>query len=200
MEGFGYYGVTSIRKEERMTVRVLSVLITVLLLVAASGCAHLQSDIDKNANKIGELNRENLELQTKVEELEAQIAAGAGGNVAALNREMQALKSRLAELEAKPVEVAEVVETDRGSLRIKVLSGDGDISTAKQAAKRLQGMGYSIERTDLAPTTNFSADKVFYAADLSAEAQTLAMEIGAGTIVRPLTWPSVFDIIVVAIE
>jgi hypothetical protein len=83
-------------------------------------------------------------------------------------------------------------------LRIKVLSGDGDLNSAKEAAKKLRNMGYNIKLIDLAPRPNFSRNTVFFAPKFKNEAKSLAPGLGgAVTIFKPLSWSSVFDIIVV---
>lgn len=83
-------------------------------------------------------------------------------------------------------------------LRIKVLSGDGDLNSAKEAAKKLRNMGYNIRLIDLAPRPNFSRNTVFFAPKFKNEAKSLAPGLGGAiTIFKPLSWSSVFDIIVV---
>jgi hypothetical protein len=85
-------------------------------------------------------------------------------------------------------------------LRIKVLTGTGELSAARALAKKLKGLGYNVERVDRAPTTHFKSDTVFFAKDLEREAKELAGRLGEGTAVKPMTWSSRFNIIVVAKE
>jgi hypothetical protein len=125
-----------------------------------------------------------------------------------LKRELAAQKERVAKLEeerlqtaldrkAKPVEVAARGKRDLAHIKIKVLSGDGKFKSAKAMAKRLKKMGYKINRLDLAPRANFKMDTVFYAKNFSGEAREMAKRLGGNAITKPLTWNSIFDIIVV---
>jgi TolA-binding protein len=81
-------------------------------------------------------------------------------------------------------------------LRIKVLAGSGGLSAARKMSKTLQDLGYKVERLDRASTAHFKSDTVYYAKDSEKEAGELAGRLGQGIVVKPLTWPSVFDIIV----
>ena len=82
-------------------------------------------------------------------------------------------------------------------LRIKVLAGSGGLSAARKMSKTLKDLGYKVERLDRASTTHFRSDTVYYAKDSEKEAKELAGRLGKETVVKPLTWPSIFDIIVV---
>ena len=82
--------------------------------------------------------------------------------------------------------------------RIKVLTGTGKISVARVLSKKLRSMGYKVERMARAPTPYFSSNTVFFAKDSEKAARELAGRLGEKTVVKPLTWPSIFDIIVVA--
>lgn len=85
----------------------------------------------------------------------------------------------------------------KSSLRIKVLSGDGDIKSARNMALKLESAGYVVERIDMAPKSTFTRHTVFHQKSLSNEANSVATVIGASSNVRPLTWRSIFDLIVV---
>lgn len=82
-------------------------------------------------------------------------------------------------------------------LRIKVLSGDGDINSAKEMAKKLRNMGYQIKLIDYAPRSNFLQDTVYFAPKFKKEAKRISPKLSTVTIFKPLSWPSKFDIIVV---
>ncbi len=90
-----------------------------------------------------------------------------------------------------------IEETKTVSLRIKVLSGDGDMGSARTMSKRLKEMGYMVERVDLAPSAGFVNTTVFYQSAFREDAKRLAERIGSGTTRKPLTWASQFNIIVV---
>jgi hypothetical protein len=96
-------------------------------------------------------------------------------------------------------QVSAVRETDLRNLKVKVLSGNGKLPTAKDMSKRLTAMGYRVEEIGMANRTNYTANTIYFASDYKAEAQSLASRLGGKTIAKPLTWSSVFHIIVVAV-
>jgi hypothetical protein len=102
--------------------------------------------------------------------------------------ENRLLKERLQRLEQKK-EVRE--------LKVKVLSGDGNLDSAKQMAKRLMGMNYEIRMIDYAPRSDFKKDTVYFASKSEKEGKSLKSALGANTVLKPLSWSSIFDLIVV---
>jgi len=88
-------------------------------------------------------------------------------------------------------------ENPAKSLRIKVLSGNGDRSSARKMAQKINLRGYPVELIDMAPRSNFSDPIIYYAPSHQKEAEKLATELGKLTIIKPLTWPSSFNLIVV---
>ena len=88
-------------------------------------------------------------------------------------------------------------QADVRSLKIKVLSGDGNLASAQEMAKRLRSMGYSIRAVDLAPQSSFSRDTVYFTSRSHQQAKRLLSRLGSNVILKPLTWPSVFDLIIV---
>ena len=89
-------------------------------------------------------------------------------------------------------------ELDIKTLKVKVLSGNGKWSTARDMSNKLAGMGYKIKDVGMSPRTNFTANTIYYAANYQKEAKYLAARLGNKTVSRPLSWSSVFHIIVVA--
>ncbi len=117
------------------------------------------------------------------------------------NRE---LKEKLAELQQslkaassskEPASVKE--EKDIGDLKIKVLSGDGNLNSAKVTAKRLEREGYKIKLIDYAPRSNFSKNVVYFKPKYEREARNLLSFLDVDTITKPLSWASMYHIIVV---
>ena len=94
-------------------------------------------------------------------------------------------------------EPAEKKTPGQKTLKIKVLSGDGNIASAKGLSKKLGKMGYQVKLIDKAPRSDFDTTIVYYGKDHRAAAETMAKRLGSGTATRPLTWSSDFDIIVV---
>ena len=97
----------------------------------------------------------------------------------------------------KPVSDNKEKAADLENLKVKVLSGDGKISSAKQMVKTLVKLGYRVRITGMAPRSNFAATTVYFAPDYQKEANAMAIQLGGNTISKPLSWPSEFNIIVV---
>jgi hypothetical protein len=98
--------------------------------------------------------------------------------------------------EKKAVEGKEISLKD---LKVKVLSGNGKLPTARQMSKRLIAMGYKIEDIGTATRADYTVNTIYFASDYKTEAQRLAARLGGKTVAKPLTWSSVFHIIVVAV-
>lgn len=90
-----------------------------------------------------------------------------------------------------------VKKTVPNMLKIKVLSGNGKITSAKALSEKLTKLGYRIENIGMAPRSNFDVSTIYFAQDYKNEAQQMAAQLGGDTIFKPLTWPSVFHMIVV---
>ena len=90
-------------------------------------------------------------------------------------------------------------ETSLKDLKVKVLSGNGKLPTARQMSKRLIAMGYRVEDIGTATRTDYAVNTIYFASDYKTEAQRLAARLGGKTIAKPLTWSSVFHMIVVAV-
>jgi outer membrane murein-binding lipoprotein Lpp len=96
---------------------------------------------------------------------------------------------------------AKTAPTTRGqSVKLKVLSGTGNISSAHTMAKKLQGIGFEAEKKALAPRSNFKKNVVYHAKGHEQTAQKLKNTLGEKTVLKPLSWNSEFDIIVVSVE
>ena len=88
---------------------------------------------------------------------------------------------------------------DLKTFKIKVLSGNGKLVPARDMSKKLIGMGYKIEDIGIAARTDFRENTIYYASDYKKEAEQLEARLGGDTVSRPLTWTSVYHIIVVAV-
>lgn len=60
-------------------------------------------------------------------------------------------------------------------------------------------MGYKIEDIGLASRMDFKVNTIYFAPEYQNEAENLAARLGGETISKPMTWPSVFHIILVAV-
>ena len=87
---------------------------------------------------------------------------------------------------------------DKNEIKVKVLSGNNDLKIARQTADRLVDLGYDVDRVDLASRSDFTASYIYYAKNLKEVALTMASELSIlKSNIRPLSWVSVYDIIVV---
>jgi hypothetical protein len=141
------------------------------------------------------LQRNINTLQKKIVELETE--ASKPSTVIAAVSDIDTIQK----METKtPVEVAAKVEAVKVRFKdvsIKVLSGDGNMTSAKSLSSKLKKHGFTIERIDLAPTSDFSKDTVFYAKKSVEDAKFVKEQLGKDAVMKPLTWKSKFDLIVV---
>jgi peptidoglycan hydrolase CwlO-like protein len=164
-------------------------------------------------DKDGQIDRLNKQLSTMSREIETLKTEGqqapivmqkaipkAEGGEAVLKDQVSALKDKTTAVEEKAAARTAVAEMGAGAkaLRLKVLSGNGKISSAQAMSKKLKALGYRVEDTGLASRTNYRVHTVYYAAGYKSQAQRIAAQLGSGTVSSPLTWPSVFNVIVVA--
>ena len=157
----------------------------------------LQALLDKKTAEISKLQAGEDSLKETSRQKESQ----AGADITAT--EIEALKKRIDQLkserdalqnEKKPMEAQ---PADARAARIKVLTGDGKPASAREMARRVEAMGYKVERVGKAPTANFSQHTVFYTPDFRSDADNIAKRLGGNAIVKPLSWPSIFNLIVV---
>ena len=120
-----------------------------------------------------------------------------------VSTENEQLEKKLAEVQVKeeaPPPVLQKVKRDLGRLKIKVLSGDGDMNSARRMAKRLEDIGYSVQMVDRAPRATFRSAVIFYASHVVDEARRLHGDLDFIPVLKPLTWSSRFDIILVTVS
>jgi outer membrane murein-binding lipoprotein Lpp len=80
---------------------------------------------------------------------------------------------------------------------IKVLTGSDDLSQAKILAEFLTDSGFPVKAIDYATSRNFKYDTVYFGQEFENVAYRMAEALGDNSIVKIMTWDSVFDIIVV---
>ena len=133
-------------------------------------------------------------LQKKSEEIAKQDA-----KQAEMVNEMDRMKAQLAKSREVAIEESPAAKKPIGlkSIRVKVLSGDGKIASAKKMSKRMTSMGYKVESIGMADHTDYPAHTIYFASKYNKEAKALAKKLGKETITKPLTWKSVFHLIVV---
>jgi outer membrane murein-binding lipoprotein Lpp len=153
-----------------------------------------QKDIEKAGKEEGLMKDQISPLKEQtigVEEKKGEISIPAKEGIK---------QEQKADVEKKDVVQTKPVEKGIGPkmLKIKVLSGNGKISSAKALSGKLTKLGYRVENIGMAPRSNFDVNTVYFAPDYKNEAQQMAARLGGDTIYKPLTWPSVFHMIVVA--
>lgn len=205
--------------------RRVSVVFVVILYMTMSGCAamnYLDGSSDEDMKKFraskDELWNETKKLKQDNEAYSRTIQEKQGKidqlteQVANLNKDMEDLKKEVAqtrgatkeEIAKEGVDKKDAPQTttvEKGvepkKLRVKVLSGNGKMSSARAMSEKLKKLGYEIENTGLAPRSNFDVVTLYFAPDYKSEAQHVATQLGGGAIAKPLTWPSGFHVIVV---
>ena len=156
----------------------------------------LQRTMDESELELARAKDENRRLKEKVKELqdENQGLKNEAKNLEGQTREEQSSPPPPV---SEPVTLVKQPEKALKTLKIKVLSGTGELNSAKRMAKKLRKLGYEIGTLDYAPRNNFSEDTVYFAPKLKGEAESLAASLGAGKVLKPMTWSSAFDLIIV---
>jgi len=128
----------------------------------------------------GKLREDNKQTKAEKRELEQKLSS--------LEKDKKALESKLSDFETFK---------DPSRIRISVLSGDGEIKSALEASSILRQLGYQVKRVGLAPRPSFKRHTVFYTEKYKIAADELVKILGKQTRSKPLTWSSVYDVIVV---
>lgn len=143
-------------------------------------------------NRMSRLKMLNQLLNKEIEELKDE-----NQTVASENR---LLKRKLAQLQGRKEPIAHEQKGSKANIRslnIKVLSGDGDLRSAQVMAEKLRNMGYETKAIDLAPTSNFLQNTVYFASGFRKEAKGLVSHLDGNAALKLLSWSSVFDLIIV---
>ncbi|MBC8433308.1 MAG: LytR C-terminal domain-containing protein [Desulfobacterales bacterium] len=115
-------------------------------------------------------------------------------------QENETLKKRLARIKTQDetfVSGFHNASKKDGRLKIKVLSGDGDLNSAEKMAKDLKKIGYRIKSIDYAPRSDFEITTIYFAQNFKDKAKRLKSDLGKNPVLKPLNWSSKFDLIVV---
>jgi hypothetical protein len=197
-----------------------------VFVMALSGCmvtksAYVQKEEEANtlAKTVSDLDQRNKEITAQSEKLQAENSdlkkqaavkddmlqkkseeiARQDAKQAAMVNEVERMKAQQAKSGAADIKESPAAGKSSGlkSIRMKVLSGEGKIDSAKRMAKRLTAMGYKVESVAMAENADYPANTVYFTEKYKKEAKTLASRLGKNTIVKPLTWKSVFNLIVV---
>jgi hypothetical protein len=162
--------------------------------------------------EVDRLRIENLNLQEKINTLveeKREIKATNLKEIESLKEQCQAQNAEFKRLREENQRLSDenkvlikklaTLQVKKGvrKAKVKVLSGDGNILSAKKMAGRLEQMGYSIKIIGYAPRSNFSNSTVYFAPKFRDEGRRLLTKLGPKAILKPLTWSSIFDLIVV---
>ena len=113
-----------------------------------------------------------------------------------IEQEISKISTRLNDMEAMSSPGSIDTSERRAPLTVKVLTGTGDIRGAKMLANALRSSGYNVAVVDYS-ASDIHQNTVFYATGYRNEALNMSRIMGRETIVKPLTWNSIFKIIVV---
>ncbi len=138
------------------------------------------------------VEKEKVGLEGEIDTLKKDISS-LEEKLASLNEENKGLKSEQNQARLQSI----AAKVNLVGVKIKVLSGSGSLNPALDMVKQLEANGYKVERTDIAPSTDFSSDKVFFTKGNDSTAREIAEKIGSTAVAAPMTWDSEFDIIVV---
>ena len=151
-----------------------------------------KQQVNSELSKRKQVEKENSGLLGEIDTLKKDLS-GLEEDLASIKEENRAMKTK--QVQARLQNIAAKVDLD--VVKIKVLSGSGSLTPALDMVKQLEANGYKVERTDIAPTTDFSSDKVFFKKGNDSTAKKIAEKIGSTAVAAPMTWDSEFDIIVV---
>jgi len=147
---------------------------------------------DENEKKLAHVSEQNRSLNQEVDRLKQDHQR--------ISEENEMLKNKFAGIPAKTkTSTATPPKVKKGArgLKIKVLYGNADPKSAEKMAKRLKDMGHDIPVIDQAPRSNFDITTIYFAPNSKYEAKRLMSDLGDKFLLKPLSWPSKFDLIVV---
>lgn len=200
-------------RNQRYLIGVLFV--AVAMSMGLGGCA--TGGAASDAERVQALERANEELRQSVEavrmsleQLEASLVT-IERNAEELKRYMEMperirqgagrISEKLRSIEAK---LDSLERLDPAKVSVRVLSVEGRAEVAQEAARLLKARGYDVGEvgeTRSEGSDVYDAYEVIFAEGFAAAARDIARALGHGddrTIsIRPLTWSSVYDVIVV---
>ena len=176
----------------------------------------LKMSKEQVSNEAERLKAENSDLQKQIDALQEEnqrIKDEHGNKIAKLRDENQLLNGQISTLRDEKKSIGDEnkilkeklttlslqneLKRERGKLRIKVLSGDGNLYSAKEMREKLKSRGYQIEFIDYASSPNFPQNTIYFKPNFQNEAKQIVSHLGGNTISKPLSWSSIFDLIVV---
>jgi outer membrane murein-binding lipoprotein Lpp len=178
----------------------------------------LRSQVTELNDKIDELDEKTNDLSRNVDDFNAQLSS-LSVRISDLNSQTDVITEKVDRINTtvhqinniktqsdisigvdkrlKDLENKITTEKEITKIKVKVLSGDGNLASAKKMSGVLKGFGYNINKVGYAKRDNFLVNTVFFASGYEEEADKIAKQLGGKSISLPLTWTSTFDIIVV---
>jgi TolA-binding protein len=147
---------------------------------------------DENKSELAQVNAQNEALKEEIELLKQEITK--------INQEQKVTISKKADIKEEGMlsssDLSKLVKNTQ-RVNIKVLAGDGNLVSAKNMFKKLSDMGYRVDSIGSAPRSDFQTTTIYFEPIFQNQAKELALRMGSNVIVKPLSWPSIFDLIVV---
>jgi cell division protein FtsB len=200
---------------------------TLVFCLVISGCSTLgffdkssKDDLERSKASIAHLNDQLADLNKELDTLKKEVQqlkeeaqkeeeeagmeedslTGQTGTVAEKQIQEEVIESKTEKKKTTEGQPAiQGKEIDIKALKVKVLSGNGKLSSAREMSKKLIRMGYKVSDIELGPRKDFTVNTIYFASNYQKEAQQLAVRLGGKTVCKPLTWNSIFNIIVVAV-
>lgn len=165
------------------------------------------------SDEVGRISLNLSKLVLEVGALKSRIEPAAGEGQATVADEVRFMESELAKLvrrvdrlealgppaapSAPPAPVAAPAGAPAPArITVKVLAGARNLPEAGRLAARLVEGGYTVGSVD-SSSSRIAEDTVYYADGFAAQARALAALVGPGTVVKAMTWASVYPLIVV---
>ena len=196
-----------------MYMRTLCI-ITLVFCLATSGCTALDSssrntteELQRSKASIAQLNEQIAAVNKELNSLKSEVQKMKEAEAAAVSetdkkeqvKEVDIPKRDEMKKSADEKQAVEGKETSIKNLKLKVLSGNGKLPTARLMSEKLIAMGYTVVDIGTATRADYTVNTIYFASDYKTEAQQLAARLGGKTIAKPLTWSSIFHIVVVAV-
>ena len=169
------------------------------IVLMNTGMSEQQTKITQVNGQITESNKtiESLNLQIKQFEAEREKAVKAGPVELEKMKGTPTKTFRAPKKDARKKPAAGPAGAEAGAVKIKVLAGEGNIASASAMAKRIKKMGYKVKLVDLAERSNFDVNTVYYVPNQAVTAEEIVKQLGGSAITKPLTWKSVYGLIIV---
>jgi len=120
-------------------------------------------------------------------------------DVAAIRHQVELMQG--SEISSRIAAVEGRISSEEGAmgseLKVKVLGRYG-LDPARSAAARLLEHGIPVSTIDLAPADDgTTTTAIYFNEGYEHEAREAAAALGGGVVLRPMKWPSIFDLIII---